>query len=111
VHTNTWVQSADPKVPLYYSDNNERGWVKVCFCIHSFCYFASYLLYIQLICTNDKIDSEAFAINSVSPDEVRDLDFANDACQALEKFVRKIKTAQSVHRDRKFVGALSMRFH
>ncbi|CAB3409789.1 unnamed protein product [Caenorhabditis bovis] len=73
-YTDSWVHATNPteKQNLHYSSKNEKGWVKV-------------------ICEANRIDKETFALLPVSPDEVRDLDFANDACRALRNFIRLIK--------------------
>ncbi|XGW30683.1 hypothetical protein V3C99_009556 [Haemonchus contortus] len=80
--TNTWVHatSATEKQNLYYSSKNEKGWVRV-------------------ICENNRIDKETFALLPVHPNEVRDLDFANDACRALRNFIRHIKSGDPVTKE------------
>uniref|UniRef100_A0A0N4X5W5 Inositol 1,4,5-trisphosphate receptor n=1 Tax=Haemonchus placei TaxID=6290 RepID=A0A0N4X5W5_HAEPC len=80
--TNTWVHatSATEKQNLYYSSKNEKGWVRV-------------------ICENNRVDKETFALLPVHPNEVRDLDFANDACRALRNFIRHIKSGDPVTKE------------
>uniref|UniRef100_A0A914YSR1 Inositol 1,4,5-trisphosphate receptor n=1 Tax=Panagrolaimus superbus TaxID=310955 RepID=A0A914YSR1_9BILA len=80
--TNKWIHTTDPsqKQNLYFSNKNEKGWVKV-------------------VCEDVKIDKEAFALSPVSPNEVRDLDFANDACRALHQFVQLIKSGTTVSKE------------
>ncbi|KAF7640278.1 hypothetical protein Mgra_00000106 [Meloidogyne graminicola] len=82
VKTNTWVHSTNPQIKsnLYYSSKNERGWVKV-------------------ICEPFKIDKEAFSLSPVIPNEVRDLDFANDACKTLNQFVNLIKNGKPIGKE------------
>lgn len=82
VETGTWIHTTDPTVKsnLYHHSKNEKGWVKV-------------------ISEHVKIDKEAFALSPVSPNEVRDLDFANDACRALHQFVQLIKSGTTVSKE------------
>ena len=77
-----WIHTTDPtlKQNLYHYSKNEKGWVKV-------------------ICEDNKIDKEAFALSPVSPNEVRDLDFANDACRALHQFIQSIKSGTTVNKE------------
>ncbi|KAH7730959.1 cation channel family protein [Aphelenchoides avenae] len=82
VNTGTWIHTTDPsqKQNLYHFSKNEKGWVKV-------------------VCEDVKIDKEAFALSPVSPNEVRDLDFANDASRALNLFVELIKSGRTVGKE------------
>ncbi len=64
--TNTWVHSTNIK--LDPDDDNVR---------------------FKIGCAFTKEDREAFQIVHVSPDEVRDLDFANDAAQHFDMTVSK----------------------
>ncbi|KAK0400335.1 hypothetical protein QR680_003453 [Steinernema hermaphroditum] len=82
VLTETWVHTTDPTVKsnLYHSSKIEKGWVKVG-------------------CESVKIDKETFALLPVSPTEVRDLDFANDACKALHTFIMLIKSGKAIGKE------------
>ncbi|CAJ0918564.1 unnamed protein product, partial [Mesorhabditis belari] len=75
--TSTYIHSTNPndKANLYFQSKVEKGWVRV-------------------LCENHRIDKETFALLPVSPTEVRDLDFANDACRALRNFVEHIKAGK-----------------
>ncbi|MFH4978380.1 hypothetical protein AB6A40_005089 [Gnathostoma spinigerum] len=77
--TGTWAHTTDPteKQNLYHFSKNEKGWVKV-------------------VSENFKIDKEAFSLSPVPPDEVRDLDFANDACRALHDFILQIRRGRII---------------
>uniref|UniRef100_A0A913HZP3 Inositol 1,4,5-trisphosphate receptor n=1 Tax=Strongyloides stercoralis TaxID=6248 RepID=A0A913HZP3_STRER len=80
--TGAWIHTTDPgiKSNLFYMDKTEKGWVKV-------------------ICEENKIDKEAFALFKVSPHEVRDLDFANDASKALMQFISLMLSGQIIPKD------------
>ncbi|CAI5448230.1 unnamed protein product [Caenorhabditis angaria] len=81
-NTNTWVHATNPteKQNLHFSSKNEKGWVKV-------------------IGEATRIDKEAFCFLPVTPDEVRDLDFANDACRALRSFIKLIKSGSVISKE------------
>ncbi|PAV80527.1 hypothetical protein WR25_22907 [Diploscapter pachys] len=80
--TGYWVHAtnATEKANLYYSSKNEKGWVRV-------------------ILENNRIDKETFALLPVSPNEVRDLDFTNDACKALKDFIRLIRIGSVISKE------------
>ncbi|KAL3982635.1 RIH domain family protein [Acanthocheilonema viteae] len=82
VCTNTWIYTTDPteKQNLYHFSKNEKGWIKV-------------------VSGKFKIDKETFALLPVRPDEVRDLDFANDACKALNGFVKLIESGKIISKE------------
>lgn len=77
-----WVHTTDPAVKsnIFHSSKTEKGWVKV-------------------VCELAKVDKEAFALSPVAPNEVRDLDFANDACRALHQFIQLIKSGKTVGKE------------
>ena len=63
------------------------------------------VFFLQVGLAHKREDKEAFAIVPVPPQEVRDLDFANDASKAIEKITKKMDIGQNMtQNERKLVS-------
>ena len=81
VYTNAWVHSTN--IPI--DREEERPYMS------------------KVGCAQIREDKEAFAIVPVSPTEVRDLDFVNDACNVLLQIVAKMEEKEVSQNDRKLL--------
>ncbi|VDK72063.1 unnamed protein product [Litomosoides sigmodontis] len=78
--TDMFLREKKNSIRMNAFSKNEKGWIKV-------------------VSGKFKIDKETFALLPVRPDEVRDLDFANDACKALDGFVKLIESGKIISKE------------
>lgn len=84
ISTNTWVHSTN--IPIDMEQEKPEMYKVGCAVIRE--------------------DKEAFAVVPVSATEVRDLDFANDACKVLVKMSAQLETGQITQNERRFMTQL-----